>query len=463
MRRLVTLSLSGAMLLAALLLCACAGQGSAPAAAVSLSPMPAETPVLVVLGEGGGAGESAAASAADTVSPSTSLSPSPEPEPTPTPVPAASTFSLRFVGDFMCCEYQMAAALREDGSYDFAPPFDPVREELAAADCTIGNLETNFYPDKPYHGTKKGFNAPESYLDAIKDCGVDVLVTANNHALDLNAAGALTTIEAVHAHGMDLVGTFASEDEVDDIYIREVKGVKVALLAYATRSNKQKAWFGDTQDNDATWVLNFYSQEKMARNIADAKTQGAEVIVLYLHAGYEKTDAPSKEQRRIFDEACDAGADVVIMSHTHSLLPMETRVVGEGENARTVFCAYGLGNFMSSALHDEALNNIIVNVDITYDFQQKRITALEPSYVLTYSFNYYENGELQFQIVPMRQGLLDFTGVVAPNTRKGIDALASAYRKMSARIGEGAAKDVYSFIKEEPAPTPQPGPEGTEG
>ena len=263
---------------------------------------------------------------------------------------------------------------------------------------------------------------------------------------------------------MDHVGTYSSEDQLDDIYIRDVKGVQVALLAYATRTNKQKAWFGDDKDVDATWVLNFYSKEKLERNIADAKAQGAQVIVLYLHAGYEKTDEPSGEQRRIFDECCEAGADVVIMSHTHSLLPMETRVVGEGENARTVYCAYGLGNFMSSALPEEALNNIIVNVDITYDFDAGRISAITPTYLLTYTFNYYENRVLQFQIVPMEQALYDFSAVVHPDTRKGITALQRAYDKMLKRIGTDAAESVYSFIPARPegtpVPTMTPAPEG---
>ncbi len=418
-------------------LCACA----APAQ-IAPSPEATATPQIVVYGQ---AQEGVA-----------TPEPTAAPEPTATPAPSPVTLSLRFVGDLMCCEYQMMAAIREDGSYDFAPPFDAVREELAAADCTIGNLETNFSPDKPYHGTKKGFNAPESYLDAIKDCGFDVLVTANNHALDLNAAGTLTTIEAVERHGMDHVGTFSSEDELDDIYIRDVKGVKIALLAYATRSNKQRAWFGDTEDNDATWVLNFYSKEKLEKNIASAKAQGAEVIVLYIHAGYEKTDEPSREQRGILDECCEAGADIVIMSHTHSLLPMETRVVGEGENARTVFCAYGLGNFMSSALPDEALNNIIVNVDVTYDFDAGKIVSLTPSYLITYSFNYYENRVLNFLIAPSQQAMYDFSAVVPYKTRKGQDAMERAYGRMLERIGEEEATSVYSFITARPEGTPVP-------
>ena len=62
---------------------------------------------------------------------------------------------------------------------------DPIAQLLGAwsADLTVGNLETVFAKDRPYSGELTGFNAPAAYLDALKDCGFDVLVTANNHWL----------------------------------------------------------------------------------------------------------------------------------------------------------------------------------------------------------------------------------------------------------------------------------------
>lgn len=51
----------------------------------------------------------------------------PEATPEPTPVPD-SVVTIRVVGDIMCHDRQLEAALREDGSYEMDAWFDAIRE-----------------------------------------------------------------------------------------------------------------------------------------------------------------------------------------------------------------------------------------------------------------------------------------------------------------------------------------------
>lgn len=90
--------------------------------------------------------------------------------------------TLLFVGDLMQHRAQIDAARTSDGKYDYSPCFSLIKEEISRADIAIGNLEVTL-GGKPYQGYPT-FSAPDEYLQAIKDAGFDVLLTANNHCLD---------------------------------------------------------------------------------------------------------------------------------------------------------------------------------------------------------------------------------------------------------------------------------------
>ncbi len=366
--------------------------------------------------------------------------------PTPTAQPLPSTFSLRFVGDLMCCNHQIAGALQPDGSYDFNPPFDTIRKHLQGADVLFGNLETNVYDGRPINGEKRFFNAPPAYLDAIKNCGFDVLFTANNHALDVGVAGQLATIGQVRARGMDQVGSNLTPGEAKQIYMREVRGVQLAVLSYTGFTNKNDPEDFLLDGEDASWAMNLYTAGRMEADVSAARENGADVVVMYLHEGWEKTTKPNKRQLAAANAAFAAGVDILVMSHTHSLLPMETRRVVVDGVEKTVFCAYGLGNFMSSALPEEALNNVILNLTLTCDPVQGKLTGLDAAYLLTYTYNYYdETGVRQFVVVGMEDAFADPSCVPARVTTNP-ERVRRAYEKMLARIGTDCATPVGAFL-----------------
>lgn len=369
--------------------------------------------------------------------------PRPTPEPTPEPTPQVVECSVRAVGDLMCCEYQIAGALLPDGSYDFNPSFSLVREELAGADLTIGNFETNCYPEKPIHGTMRGFNAPIEYIDAVKNCGFDILVTANNHSFDMGIPGLLTTVEALRTAGMTVIGTNLSPEEAQQVHIRDVNGLRLGVLAYTTFSNKMTLL---REDPDAAWALNYYSEERLAADVSAARDVGAEVILVYVHAGTEKDISPRRAQTELAEYAYSIGVDIVLMSHTHSMQPFEKKTITFEGREKTVFCAYGLGNFMSSALHDESLRNVILNFDLHYD-RASQTLDIDASYLATYTINFYdENKTRQFYIVPLEAALADYENIVDSRTKTGALALERERNTTVKRLGEEHARPVASFL-----------------
>ena len=392
------------------------------------------------------AGAAATPEATPDFTPEQTTAPDETPEPEATPAPEVKTgtqdFSMRFVGDLMCCDYQMADALQADGSYDFIKHFAQIKNELQGADVLLGNFEACMYSGAPLNGTIVGFNAPLDYAKALKDCNFDVLFTSNNHAMDFLVPGAFETTQKLREMGFVALGTNLTKEDVGSVYIRDVRGVPVAILAYTARTNKYKL---ELDGEDASWVMNYYSKERVEADVKTARELGAKVIVMYLHEGTEKETEPDRRQLAAANESFAAGVDAVIMSHTHSLQKMEKRTITVDGVEKPVFVAYSLGNFMSSAIHSESLNNIILNLNFTYDWDQDRLASIDASYVLTYTYNYYNDQKIMtFSIVPLEQALADFS-MIDSRTRYKQDRFQTAYDKIMKRIGVDAAADVFSF------------------
>ena len=95
---------------------------------------------------------------------------------------AQKRITLLFVGDLMQHQAQIDAARRSDGSYDYRHCFSAIQPVVAEADLAVANLEVTL-AGKPYRGYP-AFSAPDAFLHAVKECGFDILLTANNHCLD---------------------------------------------------------------------------------------------------------------------------------------------------------------------------------------------------------------------------------------------------------------------------------------
>lgn len=123
--------------------------------------------------------------------------------------------TLLSVGDLMQHQTQIDAARTPEGGYDYSPCFSLVKEQISRADLAIGNLEVTL-AGEPYRGYPV-FSAPDEYLQAIKDAGFDILVTANNHCLDRGKKrigayypDARLTAHSVCRHLPESVGTEAT-------------------------------------------------------------------------------------------------------------------------------------------------------------------------------------------------------------------------------------------------------------
>ena len=203
-----------------------------------------------------------------------------------------------FAGDAMQHSPQIAAALRDDGTYDYSQCFELIEDDIRGADFAVVNLEVPL-GGKPYSGYPV-FSAPDDYARQLKASGFDLLITANNHCLDRGSKGLLRTLAVLDSIDMASIGTYVSQERRDEIvpYIVNVKGCKIAMLAYTYGTNGFKATNG---------VVDMIDRAIIKKDISEARENGAQVVCVNLHWGTEYMRLPDKAQRSLTDFLVDEG------------------------------------------------------------------------------------------------------------------------------------------------------------
>ncbi|MFA7228475.1 MAG: CapA family protein [Melioribacteraceae bacterium] len=251
------------------------------------------------------------------------------------------TITLSFVGDLMCHTPQMEYSRTAQDSFDFTPSFREVKNKLSEADLTIGNLETTISGKEERYSGYPLFNSPDEYLSALKESGFDILITANNHTIDRGTKGALRTIEKIKQFGMESVGTFNSSKNRDSIRIVEIKGIRLAFLAYTYGLN------GNFLPQKEKFLVNLIDTNLIKSDIARARSGDADVILVYFHFGTENRRMPDMYQRQVVQFTIESGADLIIGSHPHVIQPVEYFTSTKNRIGKGIV-AYSLGNFISN-------------------------------------------------------------------------------------------------------------------
>lgn len=294
-------------------------------------------PLVVALGCGGGH-QLAAREVADAGSPSglhaspvaapSSPAAAPVTPPTARELPAVT---LAFGGDV---HFEGASRARLDA--DPATALQPVAGVLSAADLAIVNLETAVTDRGTAAPKQYVFRAPATAFTALKAAGIDVATMANNHGMDYGVVGLRDSLAAARAAGFPVVGIGEDEASAYRPYVADVRGVRVAVIG-ATQvldDHLVQAW---TAGPGKPGLASAKRVERLLAEVRTARAR-ADVVVVDVHYGTERTSCPTVAQTSIARSLVEAGADVVVGSHAHVLL-------GGGWMGQA-YVDYGLGNFV---------------------------------------------------------------------------------------------------------------------
>ena len=243
-------------------------------------------------------------------------------------------------GDILCHDALYYTAKKSDGGYDFNPFFEYVKPWIEGADLAIGDYEGTISDKHPLGGYPL-FNAPIEIVDTMKDLGYDVVDLAHNHILDTGLYGLKYTNKVFKDRGLDVVGVHVDKKRSEDkILIKEVNGIKIAILAYAYGYNGMEANLTAEEHNNYLADLN---EEKMKEEIQRAEKE-ADITIVMPQMGVEYRLQPTEEQKVLYRKMIDWGADVIFGGHPHVIEPAET-VEKDGDKK---FIIYSMGNFISN-------------------------------------------------------------------------------------------------------------------
>ena len=214
--------------------------------------------------------------------------------------------------------------------------FAAVRRFFRSGDLAMANLEGPLATApvaKCLSGSGTGcfaFRASPAWAVTLRRAGFTDLNLANNHALDDGQEGQRETLAALRGERL------AYDGLPGQITYLRVRGVKIAVIGCAPYG-----WAQDLRDIAGTQAL----VRKAARH--------AQVVIVYMHAGAEGSDAVhvANREEAYLDEdrgnpvafahgMVDAGADLVFASGPHVLRGMQWY--------RHRLIAYSLGNLATS-------------------------------------------------------------------------------------------------------------------
>jgi poly-gamma-glutamate synthesis protein (capsule biosynthesis protein) len=312
-----------------------------------------------------------------------------------------SEVQLSIVGDVMFHSPQIYSAYNPTTkTYNFDPSFQHIKKYIEASDYAIANYETTSYDQRQYSGYPR-FNAPKETIEALKNSGFDLLLTANNHILDTTIDGTIATLDTMHHYGFDTIGT-EIKDHYDASLIKELNGIKFGFLNYTYGLNGLSVYLNHTDQVD----VNVINSEQMIKDVQTMKSK-VDFVIVFIHWGQEYQVEPNTFQTSLADELFKNGVDVIIGSHPHVIQKSEFKNDQQ-------FIIYSMGNFLSNQRESNMSHKnryltedgLILNLTFEKDYYKDIKKIKDVDYIYTWVHRTIAAGHFNYEILPVNEFLL---------------------------------------------------------
>ncbi len=381
-----------------------------------------------------------------------------------TPKHKEDVIKLSFVGDLLMHSAERKSGYnKETNTYNFDGFFSDVKKYFIQRDYVIGSFETPVKQEKndsDYSGYPAFKNPPE-FISAIKNAGINIFVTSNNHILDHGTKGAIETMNHIEKYGVPYTGTYKTlkNRQTNPVLFLQKNNIKLALLNYTEMTN---------MGSSNNYIVNYINIDTIKKDIEFAKKSSSDCIIVWLHFGNEYERQASQKQKDIVREVANAGADIIIGSHPHVIQPMEVLDI----DGKRVFVAYSLGNFISNQYWRYSTDGMILNIDLQK--QNDVVTFKNINYIPTAVVREYngpetknevavkandkasdfitgaisrgvlQGNEVKFRVVPVGQAIYDYTNMIDKKlTSNDNIRLTTTWNDTTGLIGETVEYKVY--------------------
>ncbi len=248
--------------------------------------------------------------------------------------------SLLAVGDNLIHSPIYKKANNGDGTYNFLPMYENVKDVIQSYDLAVINQETIFIEDDNKISSYPQFGTPIEMGDALIETGFDVILNATNHTWDKREQGILDTLNFWNKYPeITILGIHKDKEDANKIDIIEKNNFKLALFNYTYGLN------GFTLPQGKEYLVDLLENKDKFLNDVKSIEDEVDYTICFLHIGTEYVYQPTEYQKNYINNLIDAGADIIICAHPHVIEPYGMITTENGNNALVY---YSCGNFISS-------------------------------------------------------------------------------------------------------------------
>ena len=238
--------------------------------------------------------------------------------------------SIVFTGDILLDRGVREVVEHHGMNTLFSPDVDGV---LRQSQIVVGNLECPATKIKAPVFKRFVFRAEPEWLQALQRHGFTHLNLANNHSIDQGREGLMDTYRNIRKAGMTPVGAGRTMEEAAQPVLLTRQPRNVWLVASLRLALENFSYLSDQP------CVSQEPMESLLQRVHQLRQRDPQaVIVVSLHWGGEHTLKPVPRQRLEAHRLIDAGADVLVCHHTHTLQTIEDY------RGHKIF--YSIGNFI---------------------------------------------------------------------------------------------------------------------
>ena len=292
------------------------------------------------------------------------------------------TITLTAIGDMLMHEGVSIPGKQADGTYVYDYLFANVKDKIQAADIAIVNEEVMFGGDHLGNIGYPCFNVNSALGTGMVNAGFDVVLFATNHARDQHISGIQNTINFWKEKHPDttILGIHEDEESYNSITVKDVKGIKIAMLNYTYGLNGFILKEGEKHYVD---LMDEEHKDKIKSDLQRAEKM-ADIVVVFPHWGTEYVLEETEAEQEWAQFFCENGADLIIGTHPHVIQPVKWV---ESSNGNKALVYYSLGNFVSCQPRNYTMLGGMAQVAITKDKSGTYVSA----YDMDFLFTHYNN------------------------------------------------------------------------
>ncbi len=294
----------------------------------------------------------------------------------PSPTAGPRRLSICAVGSvFGAKDIRQSGYDKESKTYHFEDIFSEIRPYLSEADLALCTAETAFGGEEIGYSD---YNMPDEMLDALRASGMDMISLASESTLTRGMDGLNNTIQALESRGLMVAGIDPQFTTLGASSIFQINDIQISVLGYTeTLNNDSKNRVKASERG----IIPMMDMERIKADIADARKNGADLVIVMPHWGTKNSAKISSDQRKWSEQLTAAGADIVLGAHPNVVQRIERQTVQQGNGAaRDTVVAFSLGSFLTNVRDTANSASIVLRMDIEMDPATRKLTIASCTY-----------------------------------------------------------------------------------